>query len=612
MKYAKSIQALRNGVSARLLAVAIAGLAAAQWPTVASAALVISSGTTKHMHCTAGRCTATQDTAVLNVSDLESMLAAGDIKVSTGAGSFAKTNDISVKAELAWGTASRLTLYAFRSIVVSQPIDVQGTGGGLTLTTNDGVSGSTMLSFLSTGHVTFTDYVTGRLFIDGKKYTLVNDIDSLAAEVANNAVGYYALASSRDAMIDHGGSYDASPIPGPSSGIFEGLGNTISNLEIDDPTDGERVGLFGHKSGGWLRDIRLASASITGSGLNSIVGALVATDDGGTIAGAHVTGSVVGGSNSKIGALAGSSNSIISYSDSTASVTAAYGNIGGLVGSNNAPSAAIQNSHASGLVTAAGPAGGSAIGGLSGAYQGTVTGSWSSGGVRAYSATSQAGGLVGGGAASTLIENSYATGSVTANSGDTNSHSGVLAGGLVGGQYDGSISASFETGNVFAVSNAQAGGQAATVYAGGLLAFYGAGFPENVIRYAYATGNVTGRAKAPDATAKAGGLIGDLEGSTTVDQAYSTGTPSVGSVNDYVGGSIADRSDNTAVTSVYWDTDTSGTDVGVGNNGSSDGVVGLSTTQFQSGLPAGFDPSVWTEDGTTNGGYPYLINNPPQ
>ena len=42
------------------------------------------------------------------------------------------------------------------------------------------------------------------------------------------------------------------------------------------------------------------------------------------------------------------------------------------------------------------------------------------------------------------------------------------------------------------------------------------------------------------------------------------------------------------------------------------GAVGLTTEQFQSGLPAGFDPNVWAEDSGINGGFPYLITLPPK
>ena len=41
------------------------------------------------------------------------------------------------------------------------------------------------------------------------------------------------------------------------------------------------------------------------------------------------------------------------------------------------------------------------------------------------------------------------------------------------------------------------------------------------------------------------------------------------------------------------------------------GLTGLTSKQFKSGLPAGFDPTVWAEKKGVNHGFPYLINNPP-
>ena len=41
-------------------------------------------------------------------------------------------------------------------------------------------------------------------------------------------------------------------------------------------------------------------------------------------------------------------------------------------------------------------------------------------------------------------------------------------------------------------------------------------------------------------------------------------------------------------------------------------IKGLKTETFQSGLPDGFDPAIWGQNKNINGGYPYLIANPPK
>jgi hypothetical protein len=78
----------------------------------------------------------------------------------------------------------------------------------------------------------------------------------------------------------------------------------------------------------------------------------------------------------------------------------------------------------------------------------------------------------------------------------------------------------------------------------------------------------------------------------------------------WTGGYVGYVSDSSGFTNCYWDTSTSGTNQGSGDGGD-EGVLGLTTAQFQSGLPAGFDPTIWAENPSINNGFPYLINNPP-
>jgi hypothetical protein len=77
-----------------------------------------------------------------------------------------------------------------------------------------------------------------------------------------------------------------------------------------------------------------------------------------------------------------------------------------------------------------------------------------------------------------------------------------------------------------------------------------------------------------------------------------------------VAGFVSNLNPANAVTDDYWDTTTSGTLRG-DNYGSSPGLTGLSTVQLQSGLPAGFDSTIWAENPRINNGFPYLIANPP-
>lgn len=197
---------------------------------------------------------------------------------------------------------------------------------------------------------------------------------------------------------------------------------------------------------------------------------------------------------------------------------------------------------------------------------------------------------------------------------------GIIAGGLVGFNNTGTIAASQSNATVRANDNT--GGD---VNAGGL-----AGDNYGIISGSFATGKVTGRTAI-------GGLIGG--NAATVENSYATGevrgtqgsliggfvgytrgnigtSYSIGSVSSrkkhpaYIGGFDGQNDSGTDANS-YWDTDTSGQTEGSGD-GNDAGLTGLTTQQLQSGLPAGFDPTIWAEAQGVNNGFPYLIANPPE
>src|ERR1051326_2056032 len=222
----------------------------------ASAAVVISDKATQNMSCSAGVCTPTAAKANLNVTDLANLLASGDVKVVSDSAA----RDIEFKAPLSWTSASRLTLDSYRAIAFAQPISVTGTGG-LTITTNDGGHNGDF-AFEKKGHVKFWD-LSSSLVINGASYTLVKQIKQLANAIAANPSGQYALAGSYNASKD--GTYSQSPTPA-FGGTLEGLGNTLSNYVISDPTDSARVGLISEIGccAAIVRDLIVNGASVTG------------------------------------------------------------------------------------------------------------------------------------------------------------------------------------------------------------------------------------------------------------------------------------------------------------------------------------------------------------
>jgi hypothetical protein len=487
----------------------------------AHASVVISSVATKNMICADGVCAPTAQDATLNASDLETLLASGNATVTTK-GSDVQARTIKVDAALSWSSTGTLSLDANRAIAIDKPIVVLGTGG-VSLSDKNGAAGA--IYFEKKGSIAFKN-LSSSLSVEGK--TLENSVSALASAVELNPSGYFALAGNYNAGID--GSYKSSPVAATFTGIFEGLGNTISNLTVTDADKQTNIGLFAEIGpGGAVNDLGMPNIKVKAASPAQYVGGIAGVNVGSLI-GDYVSGKIIAGARSYVGALAGNnSNKGGEILRSFAATTVKGGNAaqaGGLVGLNGGT---IETSHATGAVF--------------------VTGK-----------PSLEGGLVGDNIGLGIIKESWATGAVS------------------GGQY-----------------------------AGGLV-----GSDDGHIYNSYATGNVESpyRPKSKQFGA-AGGLAG--LSSDTIFASYSTGSIVNGS-DSHVGGFVGFDLNEGGIASSYWDTDTSGiTDLGqgAGNIPNDPGITGLSTAQFQSGLPAGFDPSVWNENPNVNGGLPYLLKNPP-
>jgi hypothetical protein len=502
----------------------------------AQATVTISADATQNMTCSAGLCAPTARDAVLNVGDLENLLASGNAEVTTS-GAGVQADNIVVSAGLSWSTSSALTFDAYQSIAVDEPVSVAGLSG-LTLTTNDGGLGG-QLSFGSTGNVTFEN-LSSALTINGASYVLVDSIVTLASAIASNPGGDYALAAAYDAKQD--GTYRTVPIPTTLTGTVEGLGNTISHFRLKDSTEAS-VGLLAEVgSGGTLRDTRLTASTVKDVGGGAVVGVMLGTNMG-TVFGCHASGAVnaeqVGTGGSDV--------------------------IGGLVGDN--VGGIIEASSAATSVSV--PKEGSVEGGLAGGNSG-------------------------------FIENSYATGDVIG-AGFASPPLGGLVGISVGG-----INGAFATGAVTGGNSANAGG------------LVGDAEESSQISNTYSTGPVAVGPGRRHRYSVAGGLIGLNDSSVAVSTSYSTGAPTgaggqstctVRGVYTCVGGSIGWN--DSAAADIVWDVQTSGTNNATGNGGNS-GITGLTSHQLKSGLPVGFDPSIWGEQKGVNHGLPYLLAIPPK
>jgi filamentous hemagglutinin family protein len=537
--------------------------------------------------------------------------------------------DIIVTSALSWDTTAKLTLDAYHSVIIDASVSATKKGT-LTVLTDDGGTGG-ILQF-NGGNVTFAN-LNSKLTINGASYILVSGLPGYLADIAKEGFQNYALAASYTAS----GTYHAAAIAYLQQGIFEGLGNTISNLKIVDTSTSDAVGLFGTSSDtAVIRDLNLTNVSIRSAsvgnaenpGFVGVIGGLIGQNNG-ILYGDYVSGTITAtGDNADVGGLAGMNVGTIDESHTDITIKGDWSNaatsngglVGGLVGISEAQNGAVTDpiSNSSAVVDITVNAGALA-GGLIGSNDSPITDSYATGTLNGKSASSVLGGLVGsesgryggitgsyaavkvaGGAdadvgglvgngsnsgGASAIEDSYATGSVSAGTAS-------MAGGLIGIDFGISINTSYATGAVTTLGYSSVGGFA--------------GESSISIENCYATGNVKAGIKSD-----AGGFVGTNDPMFFgVAESYSTGTVTA-STASLVGGFIGwDVVGSVAETNSYWDTTTSKISQGT-SSGNVPGIMGLTTVQFQSGLPTGFSSSVWGENASIDGGLPYLLSLPP-
>jgi hypothetical protein len=389
--------------------------------------------------------------------------------------------------------------------------------------------------------------LSSSLVINGTSYELVNDIKTLAADIGANPSGAFALAKDYDASAD--GTYTRPPIAAELRGKFDGLGHTISKQAIHGGSKVPNLGLFG-KSFGTIARLVLENVSVLANG--EYVGGLIGINNG-TLVGDSTSGEVRARFESQIGGLAGLNTGAIERSGSSAAIRAPlHSDAGGLVGTTTG---SIVNSHATGDVTDHFQATGMIAGGLVGFVD------------------------IGG-----SVADSYATGKVLI-------EDSGLVGGFVGYKR-GSISQSFAIGEV-----ALAGDYPTCNYSGGF-----AGRNDGSVGDSYST------TAASAYCGYAGGFAGLNYG--TMHNAYSIGRVA----GEFVGGFVGDEQNPGSISNGYWDLDTSNindTTLGAGNIRNDPGIEGLTDAQLKFNLPDGFDSGLWGQSDKINGGYPYLLANPP-
>lgn len=529
-------------------------------------------------------------------SALSTALGSTNVTLQSSGGTGGTSGNINVNDVVSWGSPNTLTLTAANNINVNAVMTVSA-GASLALnpgTANGGdaavASGALVMGMDSSGNflgrINFNGF-SGTFSIKGTPYTVITnfgvagDMSGTTLQGMNgNLSGHYALGSNISGTTNNVSTWNSgtgfSPIGfnlgvggccignfADFTGVFDGLGHTISGLSITN-TNANSVGLFGViGQNGAVRNLNIADSTVH-VGANRIGGLLAGYARYASISSVSVSGSVTGsGANS----------------------------LGGLVGIQSGGT--IDNASAS--VTVSDTVGGFYYGGLIGTTTGQIVSSHAEGAVSGGNG-SQLGGLVGNvGFNHSSVSNSYSTSHVT---GGDNS----VVGGLVGVS-GGDITSSYAAGIVAGGNTSQVGGLAGSLSNNGCAG----GCYRGTVSSSYATGSVTGGTGS-----YVGGLVGWNAGGL-ISSSYETGHIVAGN-GSFVGG-IDGRNENWqsvvygTVTNSYWNSETSGVVHGTGSaltNAAWEVGAGLTTAQLKSGVPTGFDPAVWAIIGPVNSGYPSL------
>jgi filamentous hemagglutinin family protein len=496
----------------------------------------------------------TQTASGIGAATLVTALGSGNVILQTAAGGTDK-GDINVNADVAWDSDNTLTLTAANTINVNANINIYGSGnGGLVMNFTSptySIAKGSAITLSSSGTPTYTE--------NGHAFFLIKSLnDLLQLDNAAKSGGYFALATSLDASATSGWNgglgYSPASMGSTFKGTLNGLGNSITNLSINRPTQ-DNVGLISKSTNAIISNLGV-SGTVSGNGS---VGLIIGNATGGILSNVNSNGSVTGAA-SYTGGLVGQLNAgtlTNSYSLGSVSGTA-Y--VGGIVG-RAMTSANLSSIHSTANVT------GSAnnTGGLAGELNGsTLTDGYSEGTV---SGNAFVGGVVGYSSSSSVISTVHSLGQVAG----TGSNIGGLVGELNGstltdGYSQNTVSGSANVGGVVGTSSTSS--SISTVHSTGNIS--GTGSVGGIVGYStgsssisgvYSTGNITGYANYT------GGLVGQFSGGT-LSNGYSQGTISgVGSV----GGVVGWGNNYANIFTVYSSGDVTGTTTNIG------GLVGYLT-----------------------------------
>ncbi|MGA1940079.1 MBG domain-containing protein [Arcobacter sp. YIC-310] len=274
-----------------------------------------------------------------------------DVEIQTDSNGNDEGN-IYVEDEITWDSESKLTLNAHNDIFINKSITATNENGKLALHYGQGGQNADNTSKYYIGKNGKVNLSAGQNFFTklgndvSQTEWIVITLDNLATAIGNGGLSSnYTLGSDLDLSFIPNwvpiGSQDTR-----FTGKFDGLGHTISNLNIDREGD-SNIGFFGYLDNAVVRNIALTNANISG---NSNVGILVGSAYNSNILEQVYTSGTIKAKMSILGGIAGilSSNSTLKNSYSEASVSGEKNFVGGLVGINQGT---IINSYFNGTVS---------------------------------------------------------------------------------------------------------------------------------------------------------------------------------------------------------------------------------------------------------------------
>ncbi len=303
-------------------------------------------------------------------------LAGGNLTILSSSGRAGSAGNINVNDTVSWA-ANTLTLNAQNNIYINNVLNLSNTAGlALKYGQVSANGGSSNYNMNAPVNIATTGRFSTQLGYAGKvvNYTIIDTLGQAGSTtgldlqgVNGNLSGNYVLGANIDANLTSTWNHirgsatyrGFTPIGNastPFTGMFDGLGHSISNLNINLPLL-NNVGLFGYTgSTSTIQNVGLFDGSVIGQ---NYVGDLAGTNNGmistsyvaGNVTGNNYVGGLVGFNTHPRGAVGGK----IINSYATGTVTASGSGSGGLVGYNNGDS--ISNSYAAGKVSGAGMSG---------------------------------------------------------------------------------------------------------------------------------------------------------------------------------------------------------------------------------------------------------------